>query len=162
MTALRNVKDFVRAIGPENARCIRNLSLGLPELAPLYYLRTISTPDPAQPEAPPLVVLRSFLIETQAIFIGQPAITLSRRTVAMMVWNPDGRAVHLLDLSLLWEQKNWQQSLASTHASLIGVSPLKSVPETRLRWRSRRENKLGMISMFYHCSNANRRTVLYI
>ena len=195
VTALRNFQDFVTAIGPENARCIRNLCLELPEIAPLYYLRTITTSDPAQQETPPLVVLRSFLIETQAIFVGQPAIILSRRTVAMMVLNPDGKAVnslflttfpfsscsggrrpfppsetglltlelskkgnadfeiiqvHLWGLSLLWEEKDWQQSSGSIHPFLTGVSALKPVPGRRLRWRSRRESKSGMKSMFYH------------
>ena len=150
VNALRNVQGFVKAIGPENARCIQNLCLELPEIAPLYYLRTMSEPDPAQQETTPLVTVRSFLIETQAIFIGQPAITLSCRTVAMMVLNPDGKAVHLAGLSLLWEDRDWQQSPVSTHPFLTGVSTLKSVPERRLRWRSRRESKSGMKFMFYH------------
>ena len=67
----------------------------------------------------------------------------------MMVLNPDGKAVHLSGLSLLWKEKDWQQSPIFIHPSLTGVSALKSVPEGRLRWRNRLESKSGMKSMLY-------------
>lgn len=98
--ALGEVQDFVTAIGAENARCIRTLCLVLPGTVPLLHLRMTLMLDATVQKTTPPVVLRSFLTETQAIFIGEPAIILSCRTVVMMVLTPDGKAVRLSGQSL--------------------------------------------------------------
>ena len=97
-TALGAIRDFVTDIGPENARCIRKLCLELPEVMALFYLLWIFMPESAEEEAARLAVLTSFLVETQAIFIGETSIVLTtRRTVLMTVLRPDGKIVHLSD-----------------------------------------------------------------
>lgn len=100
VTAPGQVQAFVRAIGPENARCIRNFCLVLQGRMPLLHLRLTLILGAGVREDPPLEVLKSFLVEMQAIFNGNPAIILSCRTVAMIVLTSDGKAIRLLGRSL--------------------------------------------------------------
>ena len=100
VAALGKVQDFVVAIGPENARCIRNLCLVLPGIMPLLHLQLTLTLGAGVRGHSPLAALYSFLVETQAIFHGAPAIVLSCRTVVMIVLTSDGKAIHLSGQSM--------------------------------------------------------------
>ena len=94
-SALRTAQNFVAAIGPVNARCIRNLYLILPGLVPLLHLRLTLMLGAEDQKHSPLAILKSFLAETQAVFDGLPAIVLSFRSVVMFVLTSDGTAIHL-------------------------------------------------------------------
>ncbi len=100
VTALGKVQDFVAAIGPGNARCIRNLCLVLPGIMPLLHLRLTLMLGAGSQERSPLVVLNSFLAETQGMFHGAPAIVLSCRTIVMIVLTSDGKIIRLSGQSL--------------------------------------------------------------
>lgn len=100
VTALKQVQAFVEAIGPENVRCLRNFCFVLEGLVPLAHLRMALILGAAVREATPLEVLKAFLAETQAIFLGNPAILLSCKTVVMIVLTSDGNAIRLSGRSL--------------------------------------------------------------
>lgn len=100
-TAPEKVQDFVVAIGPENARCIRNFCLMLPGIMPLLHLRLALTIDAWSGGHSPLAVLTSFLAETQANFHGAPAIVLSYKTIALFLLTPEGRLSRFLGHSFL-------------------------------------------------------------
>lgn len=101
VTALEEAQNFVTAVGPENARCIRNVCLVLPGIMPLLHLRLTLMLGAGALDNTPLLMLKSFLVETQAIFLGEPAIVLSCRTVVMMVLTSDRKDIRLSGQSLL-------------------------------------------------------------
>lgn len=98
--ALEKTQAFVTAIGPENARCLRNLCLVLPGTMSFFHLRLTLMIGAELLGLSPLVVLKSFLVETQAIFLGKPIIVLSCKTVVMMLLTSDGIAIRLSGQSL--------------------------------------------------------------
>ena len=100
VTALGKVQDFVAAIGPENARCIRNLCIVLPGIMQLLHLQLTLMLGAWVQGNSPLAVLKSFPAEMQAIFHGTPAIVLSCRTVVMIVLTSDGKAIRYSGQSL--------------------------------------------------------------
>ena len=100
VTAQGEAQDFVTAIGPENARCIRNFCLVLPRTMPVLRLRLTLRLRAWLRENQPLAMLKSFLMETQAIFLGNPTITLSCRSVVMMVMKAGSEIIHLSGQSL--------------------------------------------------------------
>ena len=93
--ALEETQAFVTAIGPENARCLRNLCLVLPGTVSFFHLRLTLILGAEMLEFSPLAVLKSILVETQAIFLGKPVIMLSYKTVIIMVLTSDGKAIRL-------------------------------------------------------------------
>lgn len=58
-------------------------------------------------EHSPLVVLKSFLVETQAIFFGEPVIMLSYRTVVIMVLTSDGKAIRHFGPVAVLNEEDW-------------------------------------------------------
>lgn len=99
-TACGKAEDFVKGVGPENARYIRNLCLVVPGVMPLLHLRLIVTIRGAARHYSRMKQLTSFLAEIQAIFHGAPRIVLSCRTVVMMVLRSDGKITRLSGQSL--------------------------------------------------------------
>ena len=94
VSALKTAHNFVAAVGLVNARCIRNLCLILPGIVPLLHLRLTLMLGAEDQKHSPLVILKSFLAETQAVFDGLPAIVLSFKTVVMSVLTSAGTAIH--------------------------------------------------------------------
>ena len=100
VTALKKAQNFVAAIGPANARCIRHLCLIVPGIMPLIHLRLTLMLGAGVQKHSPLAILESFLTETQAVFDGSPAIFISFKTVVMFVLTSDGTAIGFSDQSL--------------------------------------------------------------
>lgn len=107
VTALVEVQDFGTAIGPDNARSIRNLCLVLPGIMPLLHLQLTLMLSAGVLEHSPLVVLKCFLVETQAIFFGEPVIMLSNRTVVIMVLTCDGKAIRHFGPVAVLNEEDW-------------------------------------------------------
>lgn len=93
-------QDFVTAVGPDNARCLRNFCLVLPGIMSFLHLRLALMLGAGVLELSPRAILKSFLVETQAIFLGNPTIVLSCKTVVMMVLTSDDKAIRLSGQSL--------------------------------------------------------------
>ena len=100
ITALVEAQDLIKAIRPENARCMQSIYLMLPEIMPLLHQRLNLLLPADVLDRSPLSALESFLVEMRAIFLGEPAIMLSCRTVVMTVLTSDRKAVRLSGQSL--------------------------------------------------------------
>ena len=94
-TALEKVQNFVKAIGSENARYIRNVRLVLPGIMPWLHLQMTLMLSAKERGQLPRAMLKSFLAEMQTIFHGAPAILLSCRTVLIMILTPEGNTIRL-------------------------------------------------------------------